>query len=174
MIKYFYYLIISFCLVFIVQSFFSALGFLSNLNVLLVFIAFILIVWGFNLSFVFAIFIGLFLNIYSYLPFGTFILIYLLILFCVNFLYKNIFINFSLVTSLILIILSTICYEFLLLILNFIFYLVDLVNIYIILDKAFFFNLLWQIALNSLLMAFIFILGQVTTKKLNLTFLIKR
>ncbi|MBN1326072.1 hypothetical protein JW977_03800 [Candidatus Falkowbacteria bacterium] len=174
MIKYLYYIIISFLLVIIVQSIFPALGFLSNLNILLIFVIFILIVWGFNVSFIFALFIGLFLNIYSFLPIGTFILIYLIILFGANFLYKNVFINFSLFTSLILILMSTIVYEFLLLIFSLIFHLIGLTAIYFTLDKIFLSNLGWQLILNAVLMSLIFIFGQISTRKLNLVFLIKR
>ncbi|MDD5341498.1 MAG: hypothetical protein PHC97_03650 [Patescibacteria group bacterium] len=172
--KYFYYFIISFLAALFAQTLMPNLGFFANMNVLLVFVIFLLIVWGFNLSFIFAAFIGLFLNIYSYLPFGSFILIYLLILLGANFLYKNVFINFSLFTSLILIVLSSVSYGFLLIFLNFIFYKLNLTMIYISLDKFFFYDLFWQIILNSLLMAFVFILGQFTTRKLNLAFLIKR
>lgn len=174
MIRYLYFFIISLVLVLIVQSIFPALGIFSNLNILLIFIIFVLIVWGFNVSFFFALFIGLFLNIYSYLPLGTFILIYLIILMGANFLYKNIFINFSLFTSLILIILATIVYEFLLITFSFIFYIIGLNMIYLSLDKIFISNLIWQLILNAGLMSLIFIFGQISTKKLNLAFLIKR
>jgi len=174
MIKYLYYLIASFLLVLIVQSTLPALGFFSNLNILLIFIIFVLIVWGFNAGFIFALFIGLFLNIYSFLPLGTFILIYLIILFGANFLYKNVFINFSLFTSLILISIATLLYEFLLLTFSFIFYSIGLLIIYMPLDKIFLTNLGWQLILNIILMSLIFIFGQITTRKLNLAFLIKR
>ncbi len=174
MLKYFYYFVISLVLVLLVQSLFSSLGIFSNLNLLLIFMIFVLIVWGFNIAFIYALFIGLFLNIYSYMPLGTFIIIYLIILFGANFLYKNVFINFSLFTSLILIILATLLYQILYVIFNFLFYLIGLVAIYTPLDKIFLSNLIWQLALNSILIALIFIFGQVTSKKLNLAFLIKR
>jgi cell shape-determining protein MreD len=174
MIKYLYYFIISLVLVLLVQSFFPNLGIFSNINVLLIFLIFVLIVWGFNAAFVYALFIGLFLNIYSYMPLGSFIVIYLIILLGANFLYKNVFINFSLFTSLILIILSTLLFQILFITINFISYLLGLVNIYTPLDKIFLSNLIWQLVINSILIALIFIFGQVTTKKLNLAFLIKR
>src|SRR4030042_4947527 len=119
MLKIFYYLLLSLCLVFLNQSVVSVLVPPENINVLLTFLVFIAFVWGFNLAFIFAIFIGFFMNYNSYLPFGTFFFIYLVIISVVDYLHKQIFINFTFFTNIILIIVSTILYAFLLTTLNF-------------------------------------------------------
>ncbi len=174
MIKYFYYLLISLVLVLFQQSVLGSFGALVNLNFLLVFFVFLTIVFGFNLGFAFAVFIGFFLDIYFYLPFGTFIIIYLLILTVVNALYKHVLINFSLYTNLILISLATILYGLLLVLFNFVFYLLGLVKIYIVFDLIYIFNLIWQIFFNSILMILFYFVAKVTIKKLNLVFLFKK
>ncbi len=173
MIKYLYYLFLSFFLVLIQQSFLSALGILSDLNLLLVFLIFVTITWGFNLGFIFAIFIGLFLSIYSFLPIGSFIAIFLLVLLSVNFLYKNVFINLSFNTSLILVSLSTLFYFIFIVLFSFLFYLFNLSNIYITMDRLLLDSFVRQIILNLSLMALIFIIAKITYKRLNLAFLIK-
>ncbi|MBD3359911.1 MAG: hypothetical protein GF365_04370 [Candidatus Buchananbacteria bacterium] len=173
MIKYLYYLFLSFFLVLIQQSVLSAFGVLSDLNLLLVFLIFVTIIWGFNLGFIFAIFIGLFLSVYSFLPIGSFIVIFLLVLLLVNFLYKNIFINLSFNTSLILISLSTLFYFIFIVLFSFLFYLFNLSNIYITMDRLLLDSFVKQIILNLSLMALIFIIAKITYKRLNLAFLIK-
>jgi len=174
MIKYFYYLFLSLILVFLQQSVLPALGFLANLNILLVFLVFITIIFDFNLGFIFAIFIGFLVNVFSFLPLGTFIIIYLVILGVINFLYKHVFINFSFLTNLILIVLATFIFNLLLLLVAFLFYLLNLTNIYIVLDGAFLINFLWQIILNSIMISLVYILAKLTIKKLNLVFIIKK
>jgi len=174
MIKYFYYLFLSLILVFLQQSVLPTLGPFANLNILLVFLVFTTIIFGFNLGFIFAIFIGLFVNIFSFLPLGTFIIIYLIILGVINFLYKHVFINFSYLTNLILIVLATLIFNFLLLLTAFLYYLINLINIYIVLDGVFLINFLWQIILNSIMISLVYILAKLTIKKLNLVFIIKK
>jgi len=174
MIKYFYYLIISLILVFLQQSILSTLGHFANLNILLVVLIFITIIFGFNLGFIFAVFIGFFVNIFSFLPWGTLIIIYLIIISIVDFLYKHVLINFSYLTNLILIILATFIFNLLLLGIAFFYYLFNLINIYIILDKIFMVNFLWQIILNSIMISLIYILAKLTIKKLNLVFIMKK
>jgi len=174
MLKYLYYFLISFILVLLSHSILSAFGTGVKFDIILVILVFITIVWGFNLGFIFAIFIGILLGIYSYLPLGSFVLIYLIIVALVNFLHKNVLINFSLITSIILIILSVFLYNILLYFFNLILYLLNVVNIYIVMDNNYWFNIAGQILFNSLLMIFIFIIGKATFKRLNLVFLIKR
>jgi cell shape-determining protein MreD len=174
MINYLYYSILSFGLVLIQQSVLSALGVFSDLNLLLVFLVFVTIIWGFNLGFIFAVFIGLFLSIYSFLPLGSFIIIFLLVILLINFLYKNIFINLSFNTSLILILLSTFFYFIFIVLFSFLFYFLNLSEMYLPFDRLLLDSFIRQIILNLSLMALIFIIAKFSYKRLNLAFLIKK
>jgi len=174
MLKYLYYILASIILVFLQQTILPNLGFLNNLNVILVSLVFITIISGFNIGFIFAMLLGLLFNIYSFLPLGTFIIIYLIICLIVNFLYKNVFINFSFLTNLILIIIATFLYSIFVSLSAYLFYLMNLSRIFIVLDQALAINFIMQLLLNSLLISLIFILAKLTIKKLNLVFLIKK
>ncbi len=174
MIKYLYYFLISLALVFIAQSILPALTPFSNLNLLLVTLVFITIIFGFNLGFIFAVLIGFLINIYSYLPLGTLIIVYLLVLLAVNFLYKNVLINFSFYTNLILILVATFLYSLLVYILNLLFNFLGFVKLYINLDWIFLANLGWQLLSNLILMMALYFIAKFTIKKLNLAFLIKK
>jgi hypothetical protein len=114
------------------------------------------------------------LNLYSYLPLGTYIAIYLILILMVEYLHKQIFINFTFSTNILLILLSTILYNILLVISNFLFYVLGVTNVYISLDQQFFSNLLWQIIFNLALISLVFIFAKAIFKKLNLAILIKR
>jgi rod shape-determining protein MreD len=174
MLKYAYYLLISLVLVFFSQSIFSAFIAPENLNILLVFLVFITFVWGFDLGFIFAVFIGFLLNLYSYLPLGSYIVIFLLIILLVDFLHRQIFINFTFSTNIILILISTLAYSILLVGVNFIFYFLGITRIYINLDGIFLTNLFQQIISNLVLICLIFICAKAIFKKLNLAILVKR
>lgn len=174
MIKYLYYLIIVFFIVWLTQSVFSTSSILINLNLVLVFLVFITIIFGFNLGFVFAVYAGFLMNFYSYLPFGTLIAIYVAVITSVNFLYKNVFINFSLYTSVILISLATVFYSLVVYLFNLFYYFVGLTTVYLPLNQLYFFAFAWQLGGNLILMILIFILAQFTIKRLNLVFLFKK
>ncbi|MCX6745815.1 MAG: hypothetical protein NTX00_02225 [Candidatus Parcubacteria bacterium] len=174
MLKYIFFILISLILVFIQISFFGALPILANLNILLVFLIFINIVFGFDTGFIFALLIGFFLNLYSFLPWGTFIVIFLAIIWLLDFLYKNVFINFSIYSNLIMVIIGTILYVFSILLAYFIFYLMGLIKIYIVIDKLFWQSFSYQIILNLVLMSGLFYLAKLTIKRLNIVFLFKK
>ena len=174
MTKYIIILIITFLLVILTQAIFSSFNILLPLNLFLVLLVFITMIFGFNWGFVMSIFIGLCLNLFSALPFGTIIIIYLIVVTVVSFLYKNVFINLSLYTSLLLTFLATLLYQFLILLFNFILYLINLTSIYIIFDRMFWLNLAQQVIFNLIVMTVIFILAKATSQRLNLAFLVKK
>lgn len=174
MLKYPFYFLLSLFLVFLSQGIFSAFISPERLNILIVFLVFVTFVLGLDVGFIFAVCIGFLLNLYSYLPLGTYIIIFCLVVFLVDYLHKQIFINFTFSTNIVLILLSTILYFFSLAVINFIFYILGIVKIYISLDQQFFANLFWQIIYNLILMALIFIFAKAIFKKLNLTILVKR
>jgi hypothetical protein len=174
MIKYFYYLLISLGLVFLSQSVFSAILPAENFNILAVFLVFVTFVWGLDLGFIFAVLLGLITNYYSYLPLGTYILIYLALVFMVDYLHQQIFINFTFFTNIILILLSTLLYNALLVSLNFILYLIGAIRVFIRLDALFYTNLFYQIIFNFILVSLVFVFAKAIFKKLNLAILVKR
>lgn len=174
MFKYIYCLFLSLLLVFLTQSVLTAFFPAERINLLLIFLVFITFVSGLNWGFIFALFIGLFLNFYSYLPFGSYVLIFLAVVFSVDYLHKQIFINFTFATNVILITASTFLYTLLLVLINFIFYVSGLSRVYIALDQSFGYNLFWQLFNNLILMSIVFIFAKAIFKKLNLTILVKR
>lgn len=174
MFKYLYYFCLAFVLVFLAQSVFTASEFFLNLNLLLVFLVFVTIIFGFNFGFTFALFLGFIQYFYSYLPFGTHIAIYLLIILGVNFLYKNVLINFSLNSAIILTFLATLIYNLLIVVFSLLNYIIGQSSAYILLDTTFGANLFWQVLLNLSLISIVFFIAKFTIKRLNLVFLIKK
>lgn len=174
MIKYLYYLLIVFFIVWLMQNVLSASSLLINLNVILVFLVFVTIVFGINLGFIFALYAGVLMSFYSYLPFGTIMVAYVMVIVLVNFLYKNVFINFSLYTALILSCLATVFYTLVIFLFNLLLFFLGLTLVYLNLDQTYFFAFAWQLGCNLVLMSLTFLLAQFTIKRLNLVFLIKK
>ncbi|MCX6740254.1 MAG: hypothetical protein NTZ49_03435 [Candidatus Parcubacteria bacterium] len=174
MVKYLSYLLFSLILIFLHQSFFASIVPDANINIIIVFLVFVTFVWGLDASFYFAIFIGYLQGFYSYLPFGTFIPVYLAIIVLVDYLHRQIFINFTFSTNLLLIIISTLFYNILLLILAFFLYLVRITQVSINLDKIYFSNLIWLTIDNLILSSLIYVVASAIFRKMNLTILIKR
>ena len=174
MLKYIFHFFVAFILTMIQQSFITGLADFSSLNILLVFLIFVTIVWGFNLGFIYAIYIGILINIYSFLPIGTYVVIYMLLIIIIDYLYKNLLINFSLITNLLLTILATLIYSLLSVFAAYFFYYLNVINIYIDFDKQYFDALWSQLILNIILMCIIYLAAKSTIKKFNLAFLIKK
>src|SRR4030042_6159880 len=174
MIKYLAFIVLSLLVVLISISLIPVLGFFSNLNIILVFLVITTIIFGFNHGFLFAVIIGFFMNFYSFFPFGTYIIIFLLIIWLVDFLYKHVLINFSIFSNMILIIIGTLVYSFFIILFNYIFYLLGLIKFYIFFDRFFLLSLIWQLGLNLLLIMILFFLAKLTIKRLNIVFLLKK
>jgi hypothetical protein len=174
MIRYLSLGIFSCFLLFLEQSIFTTSMWLINLNLILVFLVFIDIVWGFNWAFAFTVFAGIGLDVFSYLPFSTIVIILLVILFIVDLLYRHVFINFSFFSALILIFIATMLYIIMIYLGNILFFLIGWRNIYIEIDYIFEQKIFWQLLLNLLFMSVIFLFAKTLFKKLNLVFLTKR
>src|SRR4030042_1127695 len=174
MIKYLYLLIIAFILVFLDLTALAVFLPAQMINILLVMLVFITFIWGFNYGFFFSVAIGFFLGLFTYLPFFTYILIYLMITLIIDYLHKQIFINFTFFTNLFLMIIATFLYTIFWILSNLCFYMLGFSRIYISLDKFFLYEFFWQIILNSILISIMFIFARAIFKKLNLAFLIQR
>lgn len=161
-------------LIFLHQSFFSSVVPDANINIVIVFLVFATFVWGLDVSFYFAVFIGYLQGFYSFLPFGIFIPVYLGIIVLVDYLHRQIFINFTFSTNFLLIIISTLCFNLLLLGAAFATYIWGISPVFINIDKIYFSNLIWQTINNLILSCFIYIVASAIFRKMNLTILIKR
>jgi len=173
MIKYIAYFLISFFLVFIQQSLFSGFSLLADLNILLITIVYITLVFGFNLGFIFALFIGFGIGLYTFLPFGVLLLIFLAIVFLIDLVNKYILTSFSFFTNFILIIGATISYYILIIVFSNLFFYLKILEVNLNLDQRFLDGFFNQLFLNTLLMIFLYLISKITFKRLNLAFLIQ-
>ena len=93
-------------------SFINGLPFYSySLNLPLVILIFILALSGLRKAFWWSFGIGFFLDIFSFLPFGTYTIIFFLTIVISHFLLSNFFTSHSLYSFLVLTIITTACYE---------------------------------------------------------------
>ncbi len=174
MIKYLYFFLVSLLLVFLHQSIFSSIVPDGNINIIIVFLVFITFVWGLDYSFNFAVMVGFLQGFYSILPFGIFIIFYLAVIVSVDYLHRQIFINFTFTTNLLLIISSTLIFSVFIVLSIFLFRLTGLISVSLVLDIVYLNNLIWQTINNIILGSFVYIVAKAVFKKLNFTILIKR
>ncbi len=115
----------------------------SKINLILFFLIFTFIFFDFQRSFYFALFSGIFLDIFSFYPFGIYTLVLILSLLLIDFVSSNLFTNKSIYSFLILSFLYLVFYNFTVYLLIFIFE----SNIFGIIwfNKVFFLNLFLEI-----------------------------
>lgn len=92
----------------------------KNINLIIIVLVFILGLVGFNSAFWWAVGAGLFLDIFSFLPFGINLLCLLATLLLINFLLTNFFTNRSLYSFLVLNFFYTLIFRFFVISLNYI------------------------------------------------------
>lgn len=142
---------------------------INSLNLILSLVIFVTVIISFNKGLWWAFGLGIFLQLYSSLPFGLETLSLIFVVFAVNFLFTNIFTNRSLYSLLILGLIGTICYNlfiivgyFLLIFLNF--------NV-----LAFKFDLwllfFWQTILNLIILTIVFFAYYIFTSRLKNSFI---
>lgn len=112
----FIFLFILALLVFLLQiSFFNSLpGFWGRINLPLLFVICLFIFYNFKNSLYFAIFLGLFLDLFSFYLFGAYTMSFLLTLFLADFVWNNFFTNRSIYSFLILGAFFSLFYNFIL------------------------------------------------------------
>lgn len=153
-------------------SFISALPFgLDNFNFALVVLIIILMVSSFRASLWWAIGLGFLLDVYSFLPFGVYLICFFLTILAANFLLSNFFTDRSLYSFIALIFLSSVCF-------NLLFYaFVYFLGIFgeepaiVIFGKEFWENLAWQIFLNISAVFLLFYITSFVSKRLKPVFL---
>jgi rod shape-determining protein MreD len=148
-------------------------GALSGLNLILIFLLFILILGNLEIALWWAVGAGIILDIFSFSIFGFFLITFCLMIFAANFLLVNFFTNRSLYSFCILATIVIFFYEF---ILNFIRYLTSFLggsSFALILNFAFWKTKASELILNLLLVFILFYLVNFITNSLKPVFLIK-
>lgn len=152
-------------------SFISGLpGFFSNLNLVLVVLIFILGFVNFNFAVWWSLGIGFLLEIFFFLPFGSYLISLGLTLIIANFLLNYFFTNRSLYSFLALVALATFVYE---LTINFIAWIFSAAYFFPA-DADFWLLILKQIGLNLLFTFFIYYLIHFFGRNLRPVFLMKK
>jgi cell shape-determining protein MreD len=171
-IKIIFNLILIIVLSVIQISFISALPFgLSNFNLALVSLAIILMISNFNISLWWAVGMGFLFDIYSFLPFGTYLVCFFLTVLVANFLLSNFFTNRSLYSFIALIFLSSLCFNFIFYISVYLWGAFGGVSIAVSFGRIFWENLVWQIFLNIIAVFFLFHITNFVSKRLKPVFL---
>jgi len=147
-------------------------GMASNLNLALVVLIFILGFSGFNLTAFWTVGLAFLLEIFSFLPFGAYLISLSLTVIIASWLLNYFFTNRSLYSFLALIALSTVIYD---LLMNFFILIFIEINFTAyILDSGFWFSILEQIGLNLFLTFIIYYIIYFLGKGLRPVFLIKK
>ena len=145
-------------------------GLAGNLNLALVVLIFILGFSGFNFAAIWTIGVGFLLEVFSFLPFGTYLISLSLTIIIANFLLTYSFTNRSLYSFLALTCLATVIYE---LIINFfVLIFVETNSIALIMAGGFWLSLLEQVGLNLLFTFIIYYIIYFLGRNLNPAFLV--
>ncbi len=145
----------------------------SKINLILAVLVFILALRDFKTAAVWVIVIGFLLDLYSFLPFGFYLVGLFLTLLLADFLLTGFFTDRSLYSFLALIFFSTIFYEFFLnLMIYFGNFFSERANFFL-LEKSFWLSVSAQIILNSITVFCIFYVISFVSKKLKPVFLIR-
>lgn len=152
-------------------SFIAALPFgISHFNLILVILIFILILGGFKLSLWWAIGAGFLLDVYSFLPFGIYLISLFSMVLLTDFLLANFFTDRSLYSFLALTFFSTLFYSFLFYLLTYIFSFPE-IKISVFGGKEFWLVLGFQLFFNLLSVFLLFYIFSFASKRLKPVFL---
>lgn len=147
---------------------------LSNINLLLIVLIYVLVLGGFRMAGVWALSMGLILDIISFLPFGAFLISFFLSLIVINFLLVNFFTNRSLYAYIAITFFASISFFisiYVFSVANQIYKLngeLDLFNL------VFWQNALMQIVINILVVFFTFYIINFLSNNLKPVFLVKK
>jgi len=155
-------------------SFVSALpGWLNNINLIIIFLVFVLSLKGFVYGIWWAIGTGMVLEVYSFLPVGVYLFSLVFAILIANFLLVNFFTNRSLYSYLALSFSAIFSYEFILYILNyFLSYFLNY-DFVLNLNKNFFADKLSLLIVNGLMTVIVFNIFNFISKNFQPVFLIK-
>jgi rod shape-determining protein MreD len=155
-------------------SFFPLLNYpANNLNIVLTVVIFITVILSYRLGFFWAVLSGIIIDLYSINSFGIVTLALVATVLGINILFDNFFTNRSFYSLLILGLIGTVLYNFIILILKFIFYFLKINNLSPSLNHFWFYDFFWQMILNLVLISVIFLFFNSLSKKLKSVFLIR-
>jgi cell shape-determining protein MreD len=155
-------------------SFISALpGYFSNINILLIFLVYLLMISNLTIALAYAIVLGALMDIFSFYFFGSYLSGFIFSIIIVNFLLINFFTNRSLYTFLALIISASILSFFFVAVVNNIFSVFS-GDFLILFNKEFFISAMKQLILNSIFMILIFYLTNFLNNSFKPVFLMNR
>jgi len=161
-------------LVIVQLSFISGLPMgLDNLNLILVVLVFILGLINLDLAIWWVIGAGVLLDIFSFLPFGVYLICLSLMIIIINFLLVNFFTDRSLYSFLALTGLATLIYEFSFGAFSYLTLRISGNEMNFVLNKSFWLAKLSQLSLNLAVAFVIFYLVNFVSKKLKPVFLVK-
>jgi cell shape-determining protein MreD len=146
-------------------------GLASNLNLVLVFLIFILGFSNFNLAASWAIGVGFLLEIFSFLPFGVYLFSLSLTIIIANFLLNYFFTNRSLYSFLALTVITTFVYK--LIMHSFLLIFIEISSSALVAADNFWFSILEQISLNLIFTFIIYYIIYFLGRNLKPVFLIK-
>lgn len=140
-------------------------------NLILSIVIFVTVVLSYHRGLWFALFSGLIIDLFSFLPFGTMTLAMLLTVIIINNLFNNFFTNRSLYSLIILGFLGNIVYFAFLLFINLIFFVFDITNnLDIFFTAENLYGFFWQMIFNVSLLTLLFIIFNFISKKLKSVF----
>ena len=160
---------------FIVQiAFISGLpGWFSNLNLILVVLIFILVLNSFRIAWWWSAGLGLLLDIYSFFPFGLFLISLTTAVFITNFLLNNFFTNRSLYSFLALTFFATLSYKLILFFLAFMAACLNISSVAADINIGVLINELPGLAINIIVTIFIYYFLNLISARLKPVFLLK-
>lgn len=155
-------------------SFISALpGYFSNINILLIFLIYLLIISNLSTAIIFAIAFGALMDIFSFNIFGAYLGAFVFSIILVNFLLVNFFTNRTLYAFLALIVSASILNFLFLIIINNVFS-IFVGDSLIIFNQEFFSSAAKQIVLNSVFMILIYYLTNFLNNRFKPVFLVNK
>lgn len=146
----------------------------ANLNIILAAAIFVAIIIDAELALWCALGAGTILEIFSIFHYGCLLISLLAAVFLINWLFRHFFTNRSFYSLMALGLVGSIFYYLLILGLDYFFYLIKLNPINIAISRFYFIDLFWQIIFALILLAGMFLLASLITRKLSRSFLIER
>ncbi len=140
-------------------------------NLILSIAIFITVILNYYQGLWFALFSGLIIDLYSFLPFGTMTCAMLLTVIIVNSLFNNFFTNRSLYSLIILGFLGNVIYFIFFLFINLVFFTFNITNnLDIFFTAANLYGFFWQMVFTVSLLSFLFLIFNFVSKKLKSVF----
>ena len=174
-IKLAVYALLGLLLAIIQLAFISALpaGF-NDVNLLLVVLVFVLGLASYRAAVLWSLWLGVIMDIFSFLPFGLLTLNLLLVIFVIHFLLENFFTNRSLYSFMALALFAYLIHQTILYFIFYIFALAGRIGYVAPLDSLFWVNELRALAINLILVVVFFYAFSYISRKLKPALLIKQ